>query len=130
MPAKGTKSTKTTKPKVARSNVAKSSSKTGLLSKKIKFNWKIAAVIGVVLVAALGYLFVRLSQAGGSTIPPQRFSVTAGSRHTKADGSQKLVGPTMAKTNPSISSGEALYPSTTTVPTTYKVLSLTRMQML
>lgn len=67
MPAKGTKSTKTIKPKVTRSNVAKSSSKTGLLSKKIKFNWKIAAVIGVILVAALGYMFVRLSQAGNTS---------------------------------------------------------------
>lgn len=56
MPAKNTKAIK--------SNIAKSTGQTSLLNKKIKFNWKIAAVIGVVLVVALGYLLVRLSQAG------------------------------------------------------------------
>ncbi len=33
------------------------------LNKKQRFNWKIAAMIGVVMVAALGYLYVRLSRA-------------------------------------------------------------------
>lgn len=60
MPAKSTKSAKA---KSSRSNVAKSTGKTGLLGRKLKFNWKIAAVIGVVLIATLGYLFVRMSQA-------------------------------------------------------------------
>lgn len=62
MPAKGKKTVKT---KVTKSNVAKSTGKAGFLRKKVTFNWKIAAVIGVVLVVALGYLFVRLSNASG-----------------------------------------------------------------
>lgn len=90
MPAKGTKSTKTTKSKVTRPNVAKSSSKTGLLSKKVKFNWKIAAVIGVILVAALGYLFVRLSEAGSGTYPASKLVVIGGTRVTKQDGSSAV----------------------------------------
>jgi hypothetical protein len=96
MPAKGTKSTKTTKPKVTRSNVAKSSSKTGLLSKKIKFNWKIAAVVGVILVAALGYLFVRLSSASGGIryYDASKWSTSgsglAGEPITKNDGSRAI----------------------------------------
>jgi len=96
MPAKGTKSTKTTKPKVTRSNVAKSSSKTGLLSKKVKFNWKIAAVIGIVLVAALGYLFVRLSSASGGVryFDASKWSLSGpglvGEPITKNDGSRAI----------------------------------------
>lgn len=49
--------------KTTKGNVAKTSGRAGFLLKKTRFNWKIAAVIGVVLVAALGYLFVRLGSA-------------------------------------------------------------------
>lgn len=101
MSVKGTKSTKTVKPKVARSNVAKAKGKAGLLSKKLKFNWKIVAVIGVVLVAALGYLLVRLSRAGEYTWPPSMIKVEYGRQTTKngkpaiesipgTDGSNKI----------------------------------------
>lgn len=56
------KTIKPIKPK-AQAHVAKSKSKSSLLNKRVKFNWKIAAVIGIVLIAALGYLFVRMSRA-------------------------------------------------------------------
>lgn len=50
--------------KTAKSNVAKKNiGRTGFLVNKPKFNWKIAAVVGVIIVAALGYLYVRLSSA-------------------------------------------------------------------
>lgn len=52
--------------KTTKSNVAKTSGRSGFLLKKTRFNWKIAAVVGVVLVAVLGYLFVRLSSAASS----------------------------------------------------------------
>jgi hypothetical protein len=51
------------KVKPSKSNVAKTSGRSGILLKKARFNWKIAAVVGVVLVVVLGYLFVRLSGA-------------------------------------------------------------------
>ncbi|MDQ5944378.1 MAG: hypothetical protein QG658_445 [Patescibacteria group bacterium] len=100
MPAKGTKTTKVSKPKVTRSNVAKSTGKAGLLSKKVKFNWKIAAVIGVVLVAALGYLFVRLSSANaGSRYYPANSWYTGGSNIgepiVKNDGSRAVASETV-----------------------------------
>lgn len=54
MPVKTTKSN---------ANIARATGRAGLLNKKAKFNWKIVVVIGVVLVATLGYLYVRLSKA-------------------------------------------------------------------
>lgn len=79
MPAKSTKSTK------AKPNVAKTTGRAGLLNKKVKFNWKIAAVIGVVLTVALGYLFVRLSNAavGGYIWSADQITVLQGSRASK-----------------------------------------------
>lgn len=90
MPAKNTKSSK------AKSNVARSKGKAGLLSKKVKFNWKIAAVIGIVVAAALGYLFVRLSEAGNSRVfGPAQWSYSgdnlAGEVVNKNDGTQAIA---------------------------------------
>lgn len=61
---KAQKITKAGKPKLARSDVAKPGSKTSLLSKKVKFNWKIVAVVIGFLVAALEYLYVSLGKVG------------------------------------------------------------------
>lgn len=84
MPAKKASS----KPKTSRakSNVARPSTKTGLINKKVKFNWKIVAVIGIILVVALGYLYVRLSQAGGYTWKPSQFAWHSGKMVKKSDG--------------------------------------------
>ena len=45
-------------------NVARSSRGITSLKSKSNLNWQIAAAIGAVLVAAVGYLYVRLSRAG------------------------------------------------------------------
>ncbi|MDQ5944379.1 MAG: hypothetical protein QG658_446 [Patescibacteria group bacterium] len=99
MPAKTTKSAK------AKSNVARATGKAGLLNKKVKFNWKIAAVIGVVLVAALGYLFVRLSQAGSYAWGPQDIQLAGngtGERVTKSDGRPAVQSQTPTATSSQI----------------------------
>lgn len=77
---------KTTISKTTKSNVARSSS----LKKGNKFNWKIAVVIGLILVAGVGYLFVRLSRAGGFVWAPKDMTLYPGMRWgelvTKSDG--------------------------------------------
>jgi hypothetical protein len=90
---KSTKS-KSTKPK---SRIAGLSA----LNKKRKFNWKIAIIIVVVLAVALGYLFVRLSQAGNSLgvmsaakLTPER----GAHRATKVDGTPVIAGAGYAST--------------------------------
>lgn len=51
------------KAKTPKTNVARTSGKSAALTKRNKFSWKLAAVVGIVLVVALGYLYVRLSEA-------------------------------------------------------------------
>lgn len=51
--------------KQIRSNTAKSTTGSLGFLRKTQFNWKIAAVIAVIIIAALGYLYVRLSDAAG-----------------------------------------------------------------
>jgi hypothetical protein len=77
---------KTKKNTRAKSNVAKATGGSSLLGKKVKFNWKIAAVIGVILIAAVGYLFVRYSNAAGYIWPGQNITIHAGKRTQKTDG--------------------------------------------
>ncbi len=122
MPAKGTKSIKTTKPKTVKvkSNTVKASSKTGLLSKRIKFNWKIAAVIGLILVAALGYLFVRLSYAGGADLSALELAPDGdATRVQKANGSQTIAGPGIAWRR--MNQNDKAYPKNWDIKTIYTV---------
>jgi hypothetical protein len=88
---KSTKS-KSTKPK---SRIAGLSA----LNKKRKFNWKIAIIIVVVLAVALGYLFVRLSQAGSvGIIPVSVIDTTDGARHDhKFNGQEVIYGAGVAQ---------------------------------
>lgn len=87
MPAKGTKT---------KANVAKSSSKVRLLNKKVNFNWKIALVVGIGLVVALGYLLVRLSSASSVTLANYNIVTMAPNGATqgnKTNGTRYLMGP-------------------------------------
>ncbi len=123
MPAK-TKATKnikrSTSVKAAKSNVAKASGKASLLNKKVKFNWKIAAVIGVVLVAALGYLFVRLSSAGGADITAFEMSTSGGAtREAKGGGMYKINGSGFAVRT--MASNHKSYPKSWDKDTVYRV---------
>lgn len=53
--------------KTTKSNVAKKpNGRTGFLVNRPRFDWKIAAIIGVIIVVALGYLYVRLSSAAST----------------------------------------------------------------
>lgn len=94
----------TSKKPLTKSTKSKSKSRiAGLstLNKKRKFNWKIAIIIVVVLVAALGYLFVRLSQAGNSLGVMSAAKLTPGfgaHRTTKADGTPVIAGAGYAST--------------------------------
>lgn len=54
-----------------------------ILNKKRKFSWKVAVLIGVVLVVGLGYLFVRLSKAAAYTWTAPMLKVESGSMATK-----------------------------------------------
>ena len=88
MPAKTTKA----KPK---SNVAKTSS-AGVLATKSKFNWKIPAILALVLAIALGYLYVRLSNASGTTLA--NYATTSmgqngATTQYKSDGTRTFAGP-------------------------------------
>lgn len=104
--------TKTTK-KPTPSKTAKSGSKSVLFS-RAKFNWKIAAIIAVVLVIALGYLFIRMSNAAGTTLPGQLFSYPATQKQSKANGQVRLNGAGTA--NIILQSGSNAYPA---YPTNY-----------
>lgn len=124
MPAKSTKTTKT------KSNVARATGRAGLLSKKVKFNWKIAVVIGVVLVAAVGYLFVRLSQAGSWTryVTYQMSDGSlkgsyqgGGTWSTKTDTVQGVSMPVLEINGPAFAEGNSSYPAEHDTSATYVV---------
>ncbi len=108
--------------KTNKTNVAKS----GVLSKKLKFNWKIVGLIAVVLVLALGFLYVRLSRASGiGTISVDDIKKTDGaSQGTKVNGTKVIYGPGFGSVNtyPNVglgnSGGLLAYPD---ADTTYQV---------
>lgn len=109
MPAKTSKSKSS--PTVKKSNTAK----TSRINRKVKFNWKIAAVIGVVLIAALGYLYVRLSQAatGIEYIPVTSMSENNGATKGQKNGQPVIDGPGFA--DKYLFQGTKSYPSTASI---------------
>lgn len=108
--------------KAGKTNVASQ----GSLTKKLKFNWKLVGLIALVLIFALGFLYVRLSHAAGSgAISVDDMTKTNGaSQGTKTNGSKVIYGPGFAYTNlyPRVglgsSGGLLAYPD---VDTTYEV---------
>lgn len=124
MPTKSTKSTK------AKSNVAKTTGKAGLLNKKVKFNWKIAVLIGFILTAAVGYLLVRLSQAGSWTRyvtyqisdNSMRGSYQGGGTwSTQTDTVQGVSMPVLEINGPAFAEGNSSYPAGHDTSATYVV---------
>lgn len=72
------------------------------MSRKAPFNWKIVAVIVVVLAVALGYLYVRLSKAGGYVWAPKDMQLQPqgpGELVTKSDGRPAVQSTTMSPTS-------------------------------
>lgn len=76
-----------TQKKLPKTRVAKSTA----IKRGAKFDWKVIVGISVVLVAALGYLYVRLSRAAGGDLSwnlsaATNVVVVAGEKAQKADG--------------------------------------------
>lgn len=89
-------SAKATKPSASKSHTARAAGRSNLLKRKVKFDWRIAVVIGILLVAALGYLFVRLSSASTVTLANYgtvTMAQNGASPGTKTNGTRYLMGP-------------------------------------
>lgn len=84
-----------------KSNIAKTTSR-ATLGRKAKFNWKIAAVIIMILAVALGYLYVRLSKAGGYVWAPKDMQLQSGGPGelvTKNDGRPAVQSTPISSTS-------------------------------
>lgn len=71
-------------PSNSKSNTPKSKvAGKGPLNKQYKFDWRVIVAIAIILIAALGYLYVRLSRAAGYIWTPTAMSIGTGELGTK-----------------------------------------------